>query len=188
MCRNIAAGYLYLPGGHIEFAEPASEALRRELLEETNQKIAVGPLLLTTESTFHDGQSDHHEINLIFQAQLEAKLFHVEQFTQTGHSATDDGGDGDGGGGGERSEAEDGGGVEILGGGGLPVIGSAESHIDFVWVDLAAVTDLDIRPAHIKAWLASGGRAGGEADGQAEGGFGAGHLVEFEILFRAPTS
>jgi len=170
MCRNIAGGYLYLPGGHIEFAEPASEALRRELMEETNQKITVGPLLLTTESTFHDGQSDHHEINLIFQAQLDTKLFHVEQFTQISHSAANEGGDG----------GNDGG----CGSGGLPAIGSAESHIDFVWVDLAAVTDLDIRPTHLKAWLATGG----QAEVLAGDHTGASHLVEFEIPYQAPTA
>lgn len=126
MCRNIAAGYLYLPGGHIEFAEPASEALKREMIEETAQKITVGPLLLTTENTFNDGRQDHHEVNLIFQAQL----FHVEQL---GNPGSDSAGE-------------------------LPQIESQESHIDFVWVDLAAAADLDIRPTQIKAWLACGGQ------------------------------
>jgi len=139
MCRNTAKGYLYLPGGHIEFAEPASEALKRELLEETAQRITVGPLLLTTENTFNDGRQDHHEINLVFRAQL----FHVEQL---GNPAPDPAA-------------------------GLPEIESQESHIDFVWTDLAAVADLDIRPTQIKAWLASGGQTDGSAP----------HLTKFEI-------
>ena len=43
MCRSIAGDYLYLPGGHIDFAEPASEALKRELFEETTQKSPSVP-------------------------------------------------------------------------------------------------------------------------------------------------
>jgi len=133
MCRSIAGNYLYLPGGHIDFAEPASEALKRELLEECAQTIAVGPLLLTTESTFNDGSTDHHEVNLVFQSQL----FHMEQLDPTA-----------GGEGGGESNSTD---------GGLPSVESRESHIEFVWIDLAAAADLDIRPTEIKAWLATGG-------------------------------
>jgi 8-oxo-dGTP diphosphatase len=32
---------------------------------------------------------------------------------------------------------------------------SLEKGIEFLWVDLAAVTDLDIRPQAVKAWLAA---------------------------------
>lgn len=39
-------------------------------------------------------------------------------------------------------------------------IESKEDHIAFVWVDLAAAVDLDIRPPAIKAWLASGAPTG----------------------------
>lgn len=152
MCRSIAGNYLYLPGGHIDFAEPASEALKREMLEECAQKITTGPLLLTTESTFNDGSADHHEINLVFQSQL----FHVEQFAQIGHSNGDSAG-------GEKS------------GGGLPAVESRESHIEFVWVDLAAAADLDIRPTEIKAWLATGGLTPTP------------HLTNFELPIPRPT-
>lgn len=156
MCRNTAADYLYLPGGHIEFAEPASEALKREMIEETAQEITVGPLLLTTENTFNDGRQDHHEINLIFRAHFQAQLFHVEQL---GNAGPDSAGE-------------------------LPRIESQESHIDFVWVDLASVADLDIRPTQIKAWLACGGQTSELAPNLAAEPGSAGeapHLTNFEI-------
>jgi 8-oxo-dGTP pyrophosphatase MutT (NUDIX family) len=127
MCRNTKSNFYYLPGGHIEFAEPAAQALRRELQEEANADIAVGPLLLTTENTFNDGKHDHHEINLVF---------HVEQLNGVKLAAS----------------------ASSLDSGDLrPEIESQEEGIDFDWIDLAAVADLDIRPLQIKAWLASGG-------------------------------
>lgn len=137
MCRSISGNYLYLPGGHIEFAESASQALIRELREEADLEIAVGPLLLTTESTFNDGQINHHELTLVFETQL----FHVEQL------AVEDS---------ESAPAES---PAVVGGGAveLPAVRSAEAHIEFEWVDLAALTDLDIRPPEIKAWLTLGG-------------------------------
>jgi len=66
MCRNIELGYFYLPGGHIEFAEKASDALSREILEETGLESTIGPLLLTSEQCFHDGKRVHHELNTVF--------------------------------------------------------------------------------------------------------------------------
>lgn len=146
MCKSTTSGHYYLPGGHIEFAEPASIALKRELLEEAGQPIHVGPLLLTTENTFNDGKQDHHEINLLFHAELaDSELFHVEQLEQ-----------------------------------GLPRIESRESQIAFEWVDLAAVSALDIRPMQIRAWLASGG----QVEGGQDSGLGipkSAHLVSCEI-------
>lgn len=43
-------------------------------------------------------------------------------------------------------------------------IPSREADIAFEWVELAAVVDVDLRPASVKAWLA----AGGESDPLAE--------------------
>lgn len=36
-------------------------------------------------------------------------------------------------------------------------ITSRESGIDFHWIDLASVSDIDLRPAAIRAWLVTGG-------------------------------
>ena len=66
MCRNIKHQYCYLPGGHIDFAERASDALSREFTEETGLDSKIGPLVLTTEQCFHDGKRVHHELNTVF--------------------------------------------------------------------------------------------------------------------------
>lgn len=58
-------GYAFLPGGHIEFGESAPTALAREMLEECNVAVTVGPLLLTHESVFK-AKRTHHEINTVF--------------------------------------------------------------------------------------------------------------------------
>jgi 8-oxo-dGTP pyrophosphatase MutT (NUDIX family) len=65
-CKNLKKNYYYLPGGHIEFNEPAAAALRRELLEEADLRIRVGPLLLATEGSFRAKTKVHHEVNLVF--------------------------------------------------------------------------------------------------------------------------
>jgi ADP-ribose pyrophosphatase YjhB (NUDIX family) len=40
-------------------------------------------------------------------------------------------------------------------------IQTREPDIAFEWVDLAAVTDMDVRPKSVQAWLVSGGMASG---------------------------
>lgn len=66
LCQSRKHGYHYLPGGHIEFGEPAREALARELLEECGLESVVGPLLLTEEQIFTQKNKNRHEITLIF--------------------------------------------------------------------------------------------------------------------------
>ncbi|MFG0285590.1 MAG: NUDIX hydrolase [Phycisphaerales bacterium JB039] len=66
LCRNIEQGHLFLPGGHIEFGEPAADALAREFAEESDLAVRVGPLLLVTEGSFEQKGKRHHEINLVF--------------------------------------------------------------------------------------------------------------------------
>lgn len=66
LCKNVKHGYHYLPGGHIEFGEPARAALARELLEETGLESVVGPLLLAEEQIFTQKGKNRHEITLIF--------------------------------------------------------------------------------------------------------------------------
>ncbi|MBL4590671.1 MAG: NUDIX domain-containing protein [Phycisphaerales bacterium] len=116
LCKNLKHGYHYLPGGHVEFAERASESLQRELIEECSLESTIGPLLLTTEQVFSTKKKTHHEINLVF---------HVEHI-----------------GSGKDIPSE---------------IISNESQIGFDWIDLAAITQVDLRPVEIQAWLASGG-------------------------------
>lgn len=70
VCRNRKHGHLFLPGGHVDFNEPAGEALRRECVEELGVALAVGEFLGVCEAAFDQvkgkGTSRHHEINLVF--------------------------------------------------------------------------------------------------------------------------
>jgi 8-oxo-dGTP diphosphatase len=75
LCRNLRQGHLYLPGGHVEFAEPARDALEREMREEAGVDLRAGRLLGVLEASFQQpdrrGQmKDHHELNLVFELRL----------------------------------------------------------------------------------------------------------------------
>ena len=65
LCRNVAAGYLFLPGGHVEWREHAHVAVAREFREETGCDVQVGDLLAVVEAMFKS-EKWHHEINLIY--------------------------------------------------------------------------------------------------------------------------
>jgi 8-oxo-dGTP diphosphatase len=65
-CRSVKRAYLYLPGGHVEFGEPATEALRREFDEETGLACRVGPCALVAEQVFQQRGVPRHEYTLVF--------------------------------------------------------------------------------------------------------------------------
>ena len=66
LCRNVKNGYHFLPGGHVEFGEPASAALAREFIEECGLPVAVGDLLLTHEHLYARKSGPRHEVNVVF--------------------------------------------------------------------------------------------------------------------------
>jgi len=66
LCRSKKHQHHYLPGGHIEFGEPARAALTREIEEEAGLGCEVGALLLTEEQVFTQNGKNRHEITLIF--------------------------------------------------------------------------------------------------------------------------
>jgi len=112
LCRNLAAGYRYLPGGHVEFGEAAADAVAREFVEETGLHVAVGPPLLMVEQDFTQDGRDRHELTIVFHVELQGAPAEVQ---------------------------------------------SLEADIAFDWIPLALLSDTDVRPESIRAWLASGG-------------------------------
>lgn len=70
VCENLKHGYVYLPGGHVEFGESAAAALEREFLEECGAKVKTAHLLLADEGTFATKKRRHHELNLVFHVEL----------------------------------------------------------------------------------------------------------------------
>lgn len=77
LCRSVKDGYAYLPGGHIEFGEPAIAALRREYLEECGIELGQGHLVAITEELFEGPKRVHHEVNLVFHVERKG-LFGLE--------------------------------------------------------------------------------------------------------------
>lgn len=65
--------FKFLPGGHVEYLETSSEALKRELYEETTGlgKIEVMELLGILECTWDNKGTPYHEINIVYRVEFE---------------------------------------------------------------------------------------------------------------------
>lgn len=74
LCKtlDLAIGFYFLPGGHIEHGESAKDALLRELVEETGEKCSIKRLLGCLEYSFEPGHNSichNHEYNFIFEVE-----------------------------------------------------------------------------------------------------------------------
>ncbi|MDI6771446.1 MAG: NUDIX domain-containing protein [bacterium] len=68
LARKKGAAHTFLPGGHVEFGEPAETALARELQEELGIVAEIGRFLGAVEHAWDDPQGPNHELNLVFEA------------------------------------------------------------------------------------------------------------------------
>ncbi len=59
-----------LPGGRVEMLEPASDGLRREMLEELGETVDIGRLLWIGENFFEFRGADFHELGMYFEVCL----------------------------------------------------------------------------------------------------------------------
>lgn len=65
-CRNVAKGYFYLPGGHVDFGEAPATAVAREFKEECGLTVQTQECLLVCEARFEQGGRARQEINVVF--------------------------------------------------------------------------------------------------------------------------
>ncbi|MGR2768877.1 NUDIX domain-containing protein [Photobacterium ganghwense] len=79
LVRAIGDTMTFLPGGHIEFAEPAASALARELWEEASIEVTVGRFVGAAENEWFDHGVTQSEINLIFE--VNTSLTHSQPIT-----------------------------------------------------------------------------------------------------------
>lgn len=143
-CRHEGEGYLYLPGGHVEFDESAEEALRRELREEASLEATVRECVMVCEARFEQGGRRRHELNLVFH--VEPSFPPDPTLHPPGPPTTPP--------------------TTPPAGGTPPAVRSREPKIGFEWIELASIVDRDFRPRAIKAWLVSGGEGGYSVGGE----------------------
>lgn len=72
LCKtlDLAQGFYFLPGGHVEHGESAESAVLRELLEESGALCSIKRFLGCLEYSFEPGHSSichNHEYNFIFE-------------------------------------------------------------------------------------------------------------------------
>lgn len=70
VCHTRGADNTYLPGGHVEFREPAAVALVREIREELGVACRVRGFLGAIEHVYRQKGRTHCEINLVFAVDL----------------------------------------------------------------------------------------------------------------------
>lgn len=71
VARERGKSWVFLPGGHVEPGEPVEAALARELTEELGTASRIVDFAGVVEHGYTDGGTAHHEINLVFNVELD---------------------------------------------------------------------------------------------------------------------
>lgn len=71
LVRAVGDTMTFLPGGHIEFAEPAKDALKRELMEEASIDGEVGDFIGAAENEWEVNGVLNAEVNLLFRVETD---------------------------------------------------------------------------------------------------------------------
>lgn len=80
LCKRKDRDYYFFPGGHIEFGESSADALKREIREEVDIDVLNADFIGISENIFSDkfeNGEKHHEINIVFAAEVEEKDIQV---------------------------------------------------------------------------------------------------------------
>ena len=72
-CADDEAFYRF-PGGTIEFGETAADTIRREMREEYDLAVRVGPLWIVSENVFVDRDQVGHSVSLIHTGQINESI------------------------------------------------------------------------------------------------------------------
>ena len=71
LCRGRGGPHYFLPGGHVEYGEPALVALKREIKEELNAGLRNPVFIGAVENIFSsERRGDTHEISLLFTGEV----------------------------------------------------------------------------------------------------------------------
>jgi D-glycero-D-manno-heptose 1,7-bisphosphate phosphatase len=124
LCQHVKKGYVYLPGGHVEFGETGAQALAREMMEEAGVRVRVGALRHVHEHAFVQKDDEKQEINLTYAAHLEGQREGEVEGQRDG-----------------RQHAA------------MPDVRSQEKGIAFTWLTAEEVLGADMRPASMRAWV-----------------------------------
>lgn len=71
LARQRTKSWSFLPGGHVEPGEPVEKALARELAEELGIDAKITAFVGVVEHGYVEDGATHHEINLVFRAELD---------------------------------------------------------------------------------------------------------------------
>jgi len=70
LAHEIRAKNTFLPGGHIEYNEPAKNTILRELREEFDGEVQIEGFIGVVEHSFEYHNQPYHELNLVFSGRL----------------------------------------------------------------------------------------------------------------------